>query len=119
MVDFNLSATQAHWQDVVRRLCERDFTFDRMRELEASPDGFDPQMWTAFGQAGLLGLTLPEPLGAGASLLDAAAAMEELAQHAILSPYLPHCLATRLAHGWNEPAAGPIVAGAATGRHVL
>ena len=60
-------------QEAVRELSDRIFTdlstHERLRELEADPEGdrFDRQLWAELAGAGLLGISLPEADG-GAGL---------------------------------------------------
>ena len=68
-MDFALSEEQ----EAVRELADRIFTdlstHERLRELEAEPDGtrFDSRLWAELASAGLLGIALPEEVG-GAGL---------------------------------------------------
>jgi alkylation response protein AidB-like acyl-CoA dehydrogenase len=119
MVDFALSEIQTLLRDSARDLFEREFNFNWLRGVEESPDGFDPRLWRQMAELGWLGLLLPEPLGASASLLDFAVLVEEMARHAALSPYLAHSLAVRLLQRWQSPAATEIVRDAAAGKCVL
>src|SRR5438067_1577225 len=119
MVDFALSEIQTLLRHSARDLFEREFDFNWLRGVEESPDGFDPRLWRQMAELGWLGLLLPEPLGAAASMLDFAVLVEEMARHAALSPYLAHSLAVRLLQRWQGPAAAEIVRDAAAGKCVL
>ncbi len=68
-MDFSFSEEQ----EAVRELADRIFTdlatHERLREIEAEPDGdrFDRKLWAELAAAGLLGIALPEEVG-GAGL---------------------------------------------------
>src|SRR5947207_8456911 len=119
MVAFALSEIQTLLRDSARDLLEREFDFNWLRGVEERPDGFDPRLWRQMTELGWLGLLLPEPLGAAASMLDFAVLVEEMARHAALSPYLAHCLAVRLLNRWQVPSAAQIVRDAAAGTRVV
>ncbi len=69
----------------------------RLREVDQLPDRYDPELWKALGEAGLLGLAIPEPYdGAGLGVLELAGVLEQQGRHLGAVP-LAHHLAAALA----------------------
>ncbi len=67
---FELGDDQEALRDAVTRVMVEHCSPDRVREVEAG-DGFDATLWGTLTAMGLPTMTAPEPLGAGASLVDA------------------------------------------------
>jgi alkylation response protein AidB-like acyl-CoA dehydrogenase len=89
-------------RDSVRRTCQRHAGTDMVRKLENDPTGYPPGLWTALGELGLLGLTLPEEHGgSGMSILDAVIVYEEFGR--ALTPS-PHFVSSVLAAGLLQRA---------------
>jgi alkylation response protein AidB-like acyl-CoA dehydrogenase len=61
-MDFSLTEAQRELGALTRRIVTDHCTPERLREVEAKGDRFDPRLWTELGKAGLLdpALTLPE-----------------------------------------------------------
>jgi 3-oxocholest-4-en-26-oyl-CoA dehydrogenase beta subunit len=82
-------------QEAVRELADRIFsdlsTHERLRELEAEPDGdrFDRRLWSELASAGLLGIALPEEVGgAGLGFLETALIVEAAGRTAAAVPVI-------------------------------
>src|SRR5271170_4150567 len=82
-------------QEAVRELADRIFsdlsTHERLRELEAEPDGdrFDRRLWSELASAGLLGIALPEEVGgAGLGFLETALMVEAAGRTAAAVPVI-------------------------------
>jgi acyl-CoA dehydrogenase len=82
-------------QEAVRELADRIFsdlsTHERLRELEAEPDGdrFDRRLWSELAFAGLLGIALPEEVGgAGLGFLETALIVEAAGRTAAAVPVI-------------------------------
>jgi 3-oxocholest-4-en-26-oyl-CoA dehydrogenase beta subunit len=80
-------------QEAVRELADRIFvdlsTHERLRELEADPDGdrFDRRLWSELASAGLLGISLPESVGgAGLGFIETALVVEAAGRTAAYVP---------------------------------
>ncbi len=80
-------------QEAVRELADRIFadlaTHERLRELEADPDGdrFDRRLWAELAGAGLLGIALPEEVGgAGLGFVETALVIEAAGRTAAYVP---------------------------------
>lgn len=64
-MDFSFSEEQDDISGLARRILQDKLPEEKMREVEAGVDRFDPETWRALGEAGLLGIGLPESAGGG------------------------------------------------------
>ncbi len=107
MTDVSIAITgvQLAIQDSVRDVAKRAGMPAAVRALE--PGAGDPDGWRAhwpdLAALGLFAIALPEPLGAGGTLVDQAAAVEQAAEDLVPGPVLPTVLAGLLLAG--TPAA--------------
>ncbi len=70
-MDFDLTPEQQDAAALGRRILADRCTSPRQRDVEATGVRHDPELWLALGEAGLLGLALPESDGgAGLGLLE-------------------------------------------------
>ncbi|WP_062344592.1 acyl-CoA dehydrogenase [Herbidospora yilanensis] len=75
-----------------------------------------PAFWSGLADQGLLGLHLPEEVGgSGYGLLEAAVAVEALAEKIAPGPYVPSVLASAAIHASDSKAFGDVLAGLADG----
>ena len=101
-MDMDFTPEQELLRESVRRTCQRHAGTDMVRELENDPVGYPPALWTALGELGLLGLTLPEEHGGtGMTILDAVIVYEEFGR--ALTPS-PHFTSSVLAAGLLQHA---------------
>ena len=76
-MDFNYSNEQIALQETLRRFIDRDYGFERRRELARSPLGFSPEAWAQYAELGLLSLPFPEEFGGlGGNAVDIMLVME-------------------------------------------
>lgn len=88
-MDLDLTPEQELLRESVRRTCERHCGVDVVRKLENDPIGYSPALWSALGELGLHGLTIPEEHGgSGMTILDAALVYEQLGRAIVPSPHL-------------------------------
>ncbi len=70
-MDFDLTPEQQDAAALARRILADRCTPERQRDVEAGGARFDADLWSALGQAGLLGLAVPEDDGgSGLGLLE-------------------------------------------------
>jgi alkylation response protein AidB-like acyl-CoA dehydrogenase len=62
-MDFSLSEEQQEVRDLARKILEDRCTQERLRQVEASEDGLDLDLWRDLARANLLGVGLPEAFG--------------------------------------------------------
>jgi alkylation response protein AidB-like acyl-CoA dehydrogenase len=104
-VDMDFTSEQQMLRDSVRRTCQRHAGTDVVRKLENDPTGYAPALWTALGELGLLGLTIPEEHGgSGMTFLDGVIVYEELGRALTPSPHFVSCV---LAAGLLQRAGTP------------
>jgi 3-oxocholest-4-en-26-oyl-CoA dehydrogenase beta subunit len=88
-MDFTLSESQQELAALSRRILADRATPERLREVEADGDRFDPKLWADLAGAGILAASLPEPLGgAGLGLLEQCSVLEEIGRAVAPAPYL-------------------------------
>jgi alkylation response protein AidB-like acyl-CoA dehydrogenase len=88
-MDFGFSDEQEALRATLRRFFETHSPSAEVRRLMESDAGFDPQVWKALAELGLLGVHLPEACGGqGASFLELGIAMEEMGRALFCGPYL-------------------------------
>ena len=96
-------------------------TGERLRVVDQSGDRFDADLWSALGEAGLLGLALPEEYGgAGLGVLETTAVLIEAGRSVAPVP-LPHhyVAAAAVARFGDEATRTALLGGAASGASVL
>jgi alkylation response protein AidB-like acyl-CoA dehydrogenase len=88
-MDFNYSNEQLALQDTLRRFIDRDYGFERRRELTRSTLGFSAAAWTQYADLGLLSLPFPEEFGGlGGNSIDIMLVMELAGRGLLLEPLL-------------------------------
>ena len=88
-MDFILNESQQELAGLSRRILDDRATPQRLREVEAGGDRFDPALWADLAGAGILAATLPEPLGgAGLGLLEQCSVLEEIGRAVAPVPFL-------------------------------
>jgi acyl-CoA dehydrogenase len=88
-MDFSPTEAQADLAALVRRIATDLASQDRLRKLEDGSDRFDPELWAALADAGVLSAALPESIGgAGFGPLEQCAVLVELGRAVAPAPYL-------------------------------
>lgn len=64
-MDFTFDETQGSVRDLARQIFTGQASVERVREVEASDDRIDRDLWAELAKADLLGLCLPEARGGG------------------------------------------------------
>jgi alkylation response protein AidB-like acyl-CoA dehydrogenase len=87
-MDFNYSNEQIALQETLQRFIDRDYGFERRRELARSPLGFSPEAWAQYAELGLLSLPFPEEFGGlGGNAVDIMLVMELVGRGLLLEPF--------------------------------
>jgi alkylation response protein AidB-like acyl-CoA dehydrogenase len=80
---------QVHLGRATRALLGRTATEREVRRLMATPNGFEPDTWSALVGLGLVSILIPEQSGGmGGSLTDLGVVLEEMGRRLIPGPYL-------------------------------
>jgi alkylation response protein AidB-like acyl-CoA dehydrogenase len=88
-VDFNYSNEQTALRETLQRFVDREYDFERRRELAQSTLGYSAEAWARFAEFGLLSLTLPEEFGGfGGNAVDVMLVMELIGRGLLLEPFL-------------------------------
>lgn len=88
-MDFSFSDEQVAMQDTLRRYVDRDYGFERRRELAGSALGFSADAWARYADLGLLALPFPEEFGGlGGNAVDVMLVMEQVGRGLLLEPFL-------------------------------
>jgi alkylation response protein AidB-like acyl-CoA dehydrogenase len=89
-MDFSFSEEQQEIQGLAAQILGDKVTHERLKEIEASPDWFDRDLWAELVKAGLVGIALPEDVGGGGfGILEAGLILEEIGRTVAPVPYLP------------------------------
>ena len=95
-------------------------TPENLRKIDGQDDRFDAALWSALGDAGLLGLTIPEQHGgAGLSILEAGAVLTEQGRALGAVPLASHIAASLTIAEFGDADAQALLAEAATGASIL
>jgi 3-oxocholest-4-en-26-oyl-CoA dehydrogenase beta subunit len=124
-MDFTLTTAQEELGALSRQILTDQVTQERLREIEAGQNRFDPALWSDLAAAGVLSAALPEPVGgAGLGLLEQCSVLIEIGRTVAPVPYLSSVVlgASALAafgspeqqQRWVEPAGrGEVILAAA------
>ena len=88
-MDFSFSEEQEAVRDLAGRIFTDLSTHERLRDMEAEPDGdrFDRTLWGELAAAGLLGISLPEDVGgAGLGFVETGLVVEAAGRSAAYVP---------------------------------
>ena len=87
-MDFNYSNEQTALRDTLQRFIDREYDFERRRELAQSALGYSAEGWARFAEFGLLSLPFPEDFGGfGGKTVDIMLVMELIGRGLLLEPY--------------------------------
>ncbi|SRR5216683_1125329 len=88
-MDFTQSEAQQELAALSRRILTERVTAQRLREVEAGGDRFDPALWADLASAGILAAGLPGSLGgAGLGLVEQCSVLAEIGRTVAPVPYL-------------------------------
>jgi acyl-CoA dehydrogenase len=87
-MDFSPTEAQADLGALARRILTDQVTQERLRKLEDGPDRFDPDLWSALAEAGVLAAALPESVGgSGFGVLEQCSVLVEIGRTVAPVPY--------------------------------
>jgi alkylation response protein AidB-like acyl-CoA dehydrogenase len=89
-MDFALSEERQEVRDLARQILGDLASNDRLKELDARGEGFDPELWKQLAQANLLGVAVGEAYGgSGMGFLTLCVLLEEVGRAVAPVPALP------------------------------
>jgi alkylation response protein AidB-like acyl-CoA dehydrogenase len=88
-MDFSFTSDQQDLRELAAKILSDATTLERTKQVFAESDGFDRALWAALGEAGILGISLPESAdGAGLGFLETCIVLEEVGRTAAPIPAL-------------------------------
>lgn len=120
-MDFSFSETQNDAAALAAMVFKNECTPDRLKAAVREDGRFDAELWERLGDAGLLGLCLPEHLaGSGLGLLELCSVLIEAGRHVAPVPLATHLPTAMAVARFGDPAAqGMWLEGASTGQAIL
>jgi len=89
-VDFSYSEDQSALRELARKILEDRVTQERLKQIEASADGVDRELWTELAKANLLGVAIPEEYGGmGMGFVELCLLLEETGRTVAPVPVWP------------------------------
>lgn len=118
-MDFTFTETQTDAAALAAMVFKNECTPDRLKAADTGR--FDTDLWAKLGDAGLLGLCLPESLaGSGLGLLELCSMLIEAGQHVAPVPLVSHLPTAMAIARFGDPATqGMWLEGASTGQAIL
>jgi alkylation response protein AidB-like acyl-CoA dehydrogenase len=116
----DLTDDQQFFQETVRRYIETETPISKVRELQDTADGFEPDWWRGGAELGWASFLVPEELGGGSvsgrGPVDLAIVSEELGRAVAPGPLLPvnvvaHAIATSGTPAQQEAVLPALIAG--------
>jgi alkylation response protein AidB-like acyl-CoA dehydrogenase len=90
-MDFSFTETQTDASALAAMVFKNECTPDRLKAAVTDEGRFDAELWSRLGDAGLLGLCLPESLaGSGLGLLELCSVLVEAGRHVAPVPLATH-----------------------------
>jgi alkylation response protein AidB-like acyl-CoA dehydrogenase len=87
-MDFNFTEHQNMLRDEARRFLTKECPKTKVKELEKSDKGYDPEIWRRMAEMGWMGLVLPEENeGLNADFVDLMVLMEEMGRNILPGPF--------------------------------
>jgi alkylation response protein AidB-like acyl-CoA dehydrogenase len=120
-LDFEFSDEQRQLHDVVERYLNEQYALDRFRSIKRSADGWDPSVWRALADLGVLAITVPAAQGGlGFGPLETLAMMGDCGRSLLLEPVLSSAvIATAVLTAFaGETPAGELLSDLATGTKI-
>ncbi len=87
-MDLSLTENQQMLKTSARAFIEKEYPWQKVRDIQESPTGFASETWKQITGLGWLGLPFPEAYGgAGGDFMDTAVLLEEIGRGLLPSPY--------------------------------
>jgi acyl-CoA dehydrogenase len=88
-MDFSLSEEQEAVRDLAAQIFTGHSSVDRVKDVEASDERFDPMLWNELAKANLLGIALPEAAGgSGFGIIELCLLLEQQGRRVAPVPLL-------------------------------
>jgi len=88
-MDFKFTEEQTQLRDSLTRFVQKEYGFEKRRELLKSKPGWSAENWGKFAEMGLLAIGIPEDQGGlGGGAFDTYVVMEAFGRGLVVEPYL-------------------------------
>ncbi|HTE42064.1 MAG TPA: acyl-CoA dehydrogenase family protein, partial [Steroidobacteraceae bacterium] len=87
-MDFELNDDQSMLQDSLQKFIQKDYSFDKRREVLNTPLGYSAAVWAQLAEQGVLGIGLPEEHGGFGGEVEVMVVMEQLGRGLVLEPFM-------------------------------
>jgi alkylation response protein AidB-like acyl-CoA dehydrogenase len=88
-MDFKLSEEQQQLRDTLTRFVQKEYSFEKRREILRSKQGWSPEVWSKLAEMGLTAIGIPEEHGGlGGDAFDTFVVMEAFGRGLVVEPYL-------------------------------
>ena len=92
-MDLSLSENQEMLKKTAREFIEKEYPWQKVRDIQQSPQAFQPETWKQLNDLGWLGLPFPEQFGgAGGDFMDTVVLLEETGRKEIMGAHRPAML---------------------------
>jgi alkylation response protein AidB-like acyl-CoA dehydrogenase len=119
-VDFGFSEEQQDLQGLAQQILEGELSHERLKEVEGGDENFDRELWAKFGDAGVLGIALPEANGGGGyGFLETALVLEQIGRTVAPIPYYATVIAALpIAQFGSDAQRATLLQGVASGETI-
>ncbi|MCR5858565.1 acyl-CoA dehydrogenase family protein [Mesorhizobium sp. J428] len=117
-MDFDLTEEQSLIKDQLDRLLKDRYGFEERKKYMAAPEGFSPDMWSAYAEMGLMALPFAEEHGGiGGGPVETMIVMESFGRVLALEPYFATVVLGGgfLRSGASDAQKGELIPGIADG----
>jgi len=88
-MDFSFTEEQTLLADTLKRFVQKEYTFEKRRAIQASPEGYSREVWAQLAGMGVLGLPFPEECGGfGGGPVETLIVMQVIGSGLLVEPYL-------------------------------
>jgi alkylation response protein AidB-like acyl-CoA dehydrogenase len=87
-MDFELNEDQSMLQDSLQKFIQKDYTFDKRREISANSNGYSAEVWAQLAEQGVLSIGLPEEHGGFGGEVEVMVVMEQIGRGLVLEPFM-------------------------------
>jgi len=87
-MDFELNEDQSMLQDSLQKFIQKDYTFEKRREILHTANGYSAAVWAQLAEQGVLGIGLPEEHGGFGGEVEIMVAMEQIGRGLVLEPFM-------------------------------
>jgi alkylation response protein AidB-like acyl-CoA dehydrogenase len=121
-MNLDFTDEQNMMRDAASKFFVNECSFERVKELEESEDGYDPNLWQQMAELGWLGLMFPEKYGGlEMGFLDLMVVLEEMGKRVFPSPFFSTVVqcGTAILEGGSEAQKEDLIAGIAEGSLIM